>query len=152
MLNACLRDGGPGWRRRCAGNAVMKAGAKHPAAGAGTGTHGGRGRPGEMLRRTVVQWLEYTKPDGEWFHLPDAAPPAAVEARAVNAPGVKARVADLVFVLPGGRVGFIELGSEGRPKPTRRAFSERVRGLGARYAEAHSIEEVARILRTWGLL
>jgi len=130
----------------------MKAGAKHPAARAGTGTHGGRGRPGELLRRTVVQWLEYTKPDGEWFHLPDAAPPTGVEARAVNAPGVKASVADLVFVLPGGRVGFIELGSEGRPSATRRAFSERVRGLGARYAEAHSIEEVARILRTWGLL
>ena len=140
-----------------AGNAVMKAGATRPAAGAATGTHGGRGRPGEMLRRTVVQWLEYTKPDGEWFHLPDAAPPAGVEARAVNAPGtkarvVKARVADLVFVLPGGRVGFIELGSRARPSATRRAFSERVRGLGARYAEAHSIEEVARILRTWGLL
>ncbi len=135
-----------------AGNAVMKGGAKHPAARAGTGTSGGRRRPGEMLRRTVVQWLEYTKPDGEWFYLPDAAPPAGVEARAVNARGVKARVADLVFVLPGGRVGFIELGSEGRPSATRRAFSERVRGLGARYVEAHSIEEVARILRTWGLL
>ncbi len=129
-----------------AGNPVMKAGAKHPAARAGTGTPGGRGRPGKMLRRTVVQWLEYTKPDGEWFHLPDAAPPAG------EAPGVNARVADLVFVLPGGRVGFIELGSEGRPSAARRAFSERVRGLGARYAEAHSIEEVARILRTWGLL
>ena len=135
-----------------AGNAVMNARAKHPAARAGNGTHGGRGRPGGMLRSTVVQWLEYTKPDGEWFHLPDAAPPAGVEARAVNAPGVKARVADLVFVLPGGRVGFIGLGSEGRPSAARRAFSERVRGLGARYAEAHSIEEVARILRTWGLL
>ena len=135
-----------------AGNAVMKAGATHPAARAGTGTPGGRGRPGEMLRRTVVQWLEYTKPNGEWFHIPDAALPAGVEAHAANAPGVKARVADLVFVLPGGRVGFIELGSEGRPGAARRAFSERVRGLGARYAEAHSIEEVARILRTWGLL
>lgn len=128
-----------------AGNGVMKA-------GAATGTPGGRGRPGEMLRRTVVQWLEDTKPDGEWFHLPDAAPPAAVDGHAVNAPGVKARVADLVFVLPGGRAGFIELGSGGRPGAARRAFSERVRGLGARYAEAHSIEEVARILRTWGLL
>ncbi|MCZ6748793.1 MAG: VRR-NUC domain-containing protein [SAR324 cluster bacterium] len=135
-----------------AGNAVMKAGATHPAARAATGTPGGRARPGEMLRRTVVQWLEYTKPDGEWFHLPDAGPPAGVEGRAVNAPGVKARVADLVFVLPGGRVGFIELGSGDRPSAARRAFSERVRGLGARYAEAHSIEEVARILRTWGLL
>ena len=135
-----------------AGNAVMKAGATQPAARAATGPPGRRGRPGEMLRRTVVQWLGYTKPDGEWFHFPDAAPPAGVEARAVNAPGVKARVADLVFVLPGGRVGFIELGSKGRPSAARRAFSERVRGLGARYAEAHSIEEVARILRTWGLL
>ncbi len=125
-----------------AGNAVMKAGAKHPAARAGTGKPGGRGRPREMLRRTVVQWLEYTKPDGEWFHLPHAAPPA----------GVEARVADLVFVLPGGRAGFIELGSEGRPSAARRAFSEWVRGLGARYAEAHSIEEGTRILRTWGLL
>lgn len=133
-----------------AGNAVMKAGTRHPAARAATGTPGGRGRSGEMLRRTVVQWLEYTKPDGEWFHLPDAAPPAGVEGRAVKAPGVQALVAD--FVLPGGRVGFIELGSEGRPSATRRAFSERVRGLGARYAEAHSIEEVTRILRTWGLL
>lgn len=135
-----------------AGNAVMKAGATHPAARAGTGTPGGRGRPGEMLRRTVVQWLEYTKPDGEWFHIPDAALPAGVEAHAANAPGVKARVADLVFVLPGGRVGFIDLGSGGRPGAARRAFSETVRGLGARYAEAHSIEEVARTLRTWGLL
>lgn len=135
-----------------AGNPVMKAGATHPAAGAGTGTHGGRGRPGEMLRRAVVQWLGYAKPDGEWFPLPDAAPPAGVEARAASAAGVKARVADLVFVLPGGRVGFIGLGSGGRPGAARRRFSERVRGLGARYAEAHSIEEVARILRTWGLL
>ncbi len=98
-----------------AGNAVKKAGATHPAARAGTGTHGGRGRPGEMLRRTVVQWLEYTKPDGEWFHLRDAAPPDGVEARAVNAPGVKARVADLVFVLPGGRVGLCARGKEGGP-------------------------------------
>ncbi len=135
-----------------AGNAVMKDGAKRPSARRGPEVHGRRGLPGETLRRTVVQWLEYAKPDCEWFHVPDAGPSAGAGARAFNALGVKAGVADFVFVLPGGRVGFIDLRSEGRLSAARRAFSERVRGLGARYAEAHSIEEVAGILRTWGLL
>ncbi len=135
-----------------AGNAVMKAGAKPPPTGLGPEARVGRARRGETLRRTVAQWLEYTKPDCAWFNVPEAGPTAGTGARAINAPGVEAGVADLVFVLPGGRVGFIDLGTEGRPGAARRAFSERVRGLGARYAEAHSIEEVARILRTWGLL
>ena len=66
--------------------------------------------------------------------------------------GVLPGVADLVFVLPGGRVGFIELKvlEEGL-SDNQKAFHDNVRKLGASTTVARSIEGVQTILKSWGV-
>ena len=68
--------------------------------------------------------------------------------------GVLPGVADLVFVLKGGRVGFIELKApKGRATLTHTQidFGLNVTELGAFYDTARSIENVQRTLKSWGV-
>lgn len=68
--------------------------------------------------------------------------------------GVTPGVADLALVLPGGGAAFIELkapGREGATSPAQRAFAERCRKLGARWAEENSLEGVIARLEGWGV-
>ncbi len=63
--------------------------------------------PEELLHRSVIEWLEWQKPNCLWFHPYNSGYRTKAEAGIGKALGVLAGVADLVFVLPGGRVGFI---------------------------------------------
>ena len=66
--------------------------------------------------------------------------------------GTRPGVADLSFVLPGGRAAFIELKApKGRQSPEQKAFEADCTTNNAPYAVCRSIEEVAETLRGWGV-
>lgn len=115
-----------------------------------------RNRPEELLHRSVIEWLTWQKPNCLWFHPYNGGYRTKAEAGIGKALGVLGGVADLVFVLPGGRVGFIELKAPRPSKPylsaSQKAFYNDVHKLGAWYAVARSIEEVEGTLRAWGVL
>ena len=104
------------------------------------------------LHKNVVEWLLWQKPDCVWFHPYNGAYMSKATAGKGKALGVLPGVADLVFVLPGGRVGFIELKAPGRKLSDNQiAFVGAVVRLDAFYVMACSIEDVQRTLKAWGV-
>ena len=111
-----------------------------------------RNNPEEQLQRTIVEWLRWTKPNCVWFFVNNGARLSKAQAGIAKAMGVLPGVADLVFVLSGGRVGFIELKApKGLLTDKQIQFGLDVVALGAFYQTARSIEEVQGTLRTWGV-
>ena len=109
-----------------------------------------RNNPEYELHKAVIEWLAWVKPDCLYFHPYNGAFMSKATAGKGKAMGVLPGVADLVFVLPGGKVGFIELKAPGNYlTPKQKAFRYDVLRLGALYAYAHSHEEVVTTLRTW---
>ena len=108
--------------------------------------------PEELLHRSVIEWLGWVKPDVVFFHSYNGAYMSKATAGRGKAMGVLPGVADLVFVLPGGKVGFIELKvlEEGL-SDNQKAFHDNVRKLGASTTVARSIEGVQTILKSWGV-
>lgn len=105
------------------------------------------------LQKSVIQWLDLVKPAACWFHVPNESKAHVSHRKKLREMGVKAGVADLVFVLPGGKVGFIELKTlKGIASKKQRAFQGLVQYFGAPYELARSIDDMERILRDWGVL
>ena len=111
-----------------------------------------RDNPEEQLQRTVVAWLRWQKPDCVWYFVNNGARLSKAQAGKAIGMGVLPGVGDLVFVLLGGRVGFIELKAEAAYlSAVQRDFSTKVQALGAWYALARSIEDVEGTLKAWGV-
>lgn len=111
-----------------------------------------RNRPEEQLQCAVVEWLGWVKPDAIFFHPYNGAFMSKATAGKGKAMGVLPGVADLVFVLKGGRVGFIELKApKGLLSDSQIRFGLSVAALGADFGTARSIEDVQRLLKSWGV-
>jgi hypothetical protein len=107
----------------------------------------------DALQISVVQYLTLARPKCEFFHVPNQGRFPVQYRRKLARMGVKAGVADLLFILPGGRIGCIELKTDkGRQSPSQKDFERRMGELGTPYRVAHSIEEVCQSLREWGCL
>ena len=108
--------------------------------------------PEELLHRSVIEWLRWQKPDCVYFHPYNGAFMSKATAGKGKAMGVLPGVADLVFVLPGGRVGFIELKAKGESLgDNQKIFRADVRRLDAGYFVAWEIEDVRDVLKAWGV-
>jgi hypothetical protein len=71
--------------------------------------------------------------------------------RRMVAEGLTAGVADLCVLLPGGRVGWLELKTaKGRQSIAQKGFAARCRRLDHPYAVAHDFDEAVEILKSWG--
>lgn len=113
-----------------------------------------RNQPEYRLQYFVTQLLKlnaapgvvhYAVPNGEYRSKRTLAKLAGM--------GVRAGVADIAFVLPGGRAAFLELKSErGYPSAVQRQFRTDVEALGALYAVARTPDEAKDILGSWGVL
>ncbi len=109
-------------------------------------------RPGEVLQRSVVEYLLVTKPQCLWYHPPNGGGRSKAEAGIFKAMGTRAGVPDLAFVLPEGQAAFIELKAKGRRlSPAQIEFRAAAEGLGAKYAVCYSIDEIKDALETWGV-
>lgn len=111
-------------------------------------------RPEEDLQKIVVRFLQLACPEAVFFAVPNQKGTRKTwEQGLLKALGVRAGVADLVFVLPEGRVGFIELKApdNGRQSADQVEFEEDVRALGAPYLICRSLAEVEGALAAWGV-
>ena len=111
-------------------------------------------RPEQALQRAVVQHLAWrTRPDVLWFHIPNGGLRSKAEAAIMKGLGTKPGVADLAFVLPGGRAAFLELKSgKGVLSEAQKAFRQSCIAAGAGWAMARNIDEALSVLDAWKLL
>lgn len=108
-------------------------------------------RPEQELQKSVVEYLELAKPRCIWFHVPNGGARSKTEAAIMKGLGVKAGVADLIFLWK-DRCSFIELKTEkGRISKAQVAFMEECGEYGIGYVTCHSLEEVFFWLKTWDI-
>lgn len=113
-----------------------------------------RNQPEYRLQYYTTQLLGFEAMPGiVWFAVPNGEYRSKRTLAKLKGMGVRAGVADLTFVLPGGRAAFLELKSEkGYPSAVQRQFRVDAEAAGALYAIAKSPEEVRAILKEWGVL
>lgn len=106
-----------------------------------------------QLHIAVADYLKLALPaEVIWFHPANGEKRDLRSAAKLKAMGVKAGVADLIFALPGGRFGAIELkAGVGRPSEAQNAFALACADIGAAYGLCRSLNSVACVLASWGV-
>jgi hypothetical protein len=90
-----------------------------------------------------------------WFAVPNAARRSMNLAAKMRAEGMKAGVADLVFIAPPhGRAFFLEMKKEkgGRRSDAQLLFAREIKEAGASHEFADGFAQAVAILEGWGLL
>lgn len=108
----------------------------------------------EQLQRAVINFLKVAVTDADcvYFHVPNGEYRSKATAGRLKAMGVRRGAPDLVFLLPGGQVGLIELkASRGRLTQHQVDFMEAACALGAEYVVARSVYDVVETLRGWNV-
>lgn len=103
----------------------------------------------------AVQLLQFNAAPGViYFHVPNEGRRAPRTGAFQKRLGLLPGVADLVIVLPGGAVCFLELKREvgGVLSENQRAFRDLCEANGTPYEVATTPEEVESVLRGWGAL
>jgi hypothetical protein len=106
------------------------------------------------LQYFVTQLLKFNAAKGVIFYaVPNGEYRSKRTLAKLKGMGVRAGVADIALVLPGGKAAFLELKSlRGYPSPAQRVFRADVEATGALYAIARTREEATLILAEWGAL
>lgn len=111
-----------------------------------------RKHPEDDLAMAVADFISFAAPDLLWWHTPNGGKRAAREAMRLSRMGVLPGVADLCFVLPSGKVAFIELKVESSyQSPAQKAFQNDVEARGCPYVVCRSIDDVRVTLEDWGV-
>jgi hypothetical protein len=110
-------------------------------------------RPEDQIQRSVVEHLRCRGARGAvWWHVPNGGARRKAEAAILKGLGVRAGVADLVF-LHHGKFFALELKSpSGRSTAAQIAFRNEINAAGGFAAEAMGIDAAIRCLESWGLL
>ncbi len=105
------------------------------------------------LQISVIEYLGIVKPKAFYFHVPNGGVMHVSHKIKLKRMGIQPGVADLLFILPGGQLGAIELKlPKGRQSPGQKTFEGVCGDYDVPYVIAHSIEEVAQTLRDWGCI
>jgi hypothetical protein len=112
---------------------------------------------GPSEHKIQVQLMDYlvyaARPDIYYFAIPNQANRHIRNAVKMKAEGVRSGVADLCFMLPQGRVAWLEMKKPGGSlSPTQRQFREVCHSLGHQWGTAKSIEEALELLTQWDAL
>ncbi len=112
-----------------------------------------RSRPEQFLQRAVCAHLKVRGVPGlVWFHPPNGGKRSPIEAAIMNGLGVRAGVADLIF-LHVGIAYALELKAEGgRQTESQMRFLADWNAAGGFGAVAHGLDAALRILEAWKLL
>jgi hypothetical protein len=93
------------------------------------------------------------KPEIFYFAIPNQSNRHIFSASKMKAEGVRSGVADLCFMLPAGRVGWLEMKTQsGTLSATQKVFRDRALALGHFWAMARSVDEALPVLTEWGVL
>jgi hypothetical protein len=107
------------------------------------------------IQAALVEHLRWRLVPGVvWYAVPNGEKRDIVTARRLKKLGVRAGVADVAFVLPGGAAAYLELkaGKDGCQSPEQKQFEADVTAAGARYALARTIDDALSILLEWGAI
>jgi|TARA_Y100000310_G_scaffold340907_1_gene438271 hypothetical protein len=111
-----------------------------------------RKHPEQDLQRVCADWLQILENQGKlaFFHPPNGGWRSKVEAAIFTSLGVKPGVSDLCILMPGGRVGFIELKARAEtPTDKQLDFMEKCQLLGIPTAVCWKFEQVEDVVRGW---
>lgn len=101
--------------------------------------------PEAFIQKDCVTWFRKYHKNELCFSVPNEA--AYSRASHYKELGMLKGVADLVCVLKGGRVVFVEFKSEtGSQKPEQRAFETKIKRLGFEYHVVRSLEGFKNII------
>lgn len=107
------------------------------------------------IQESLVEHLEWRLARGVvWYAVPNGEKRDKITASRLKRLGVRAGVADVAFVLPGGTAAYLELkaGKKGRQSDEQKQFQADVVAAGARYALARTLDDALSILLEWGAI
>lgn len=108
--------------------------------------------PEDRLQASMVQWLDLVAPGLIYLHIPNGGSRNAWEARKLKAMGVRAGAPDLEFLLPDGRVLWVEVKVPGgRMQDSQTALHPRMADVGHQVHIARSIDDLRAILVAAGV-
>lgn len=107
-----------------------------------------------VIQCRLIDYLVYAaKPEVYYFAIPNQGNRHIYNATKMKAEGVRAGVADLCFMLPGGTVGWLEMKKpSGSLSDPQKQFRERCALLGHKWALAKSVDEAIEVLTKWDAL
>lgn len=107
-----------------------------------------------LIQVRLMNELEAKAAPGVYvFAVPNQGNRSKNNAMKMRAEGLRAGVADLVVMMPGGRTAFLEMKKDGgRLSPPQKAFRAVCTLLGHPWAVAYSVDEALVYLRAWGAL
>jgi hypothetical protein len=110
--------------------------------------------PELAIHEAIVDALKVLlKPGILYWHTPNEGERDDAYAYRLKRMGVLAGVPDLLFIMPGGRVAFIEVKTpEGTLSLAQKAFRDSAIASGCQYAVAISVTDALRTLQEWGCL
>ena len=103
------------------------------------------------IQADIVKFLLPYRKAGklDFFSVPNEAAANPIRQGQLIAMGLRPGVSDLVLMLPGGRVIFVEVKNEsGIQSPAQIAFEQKCHELGFEYVLVRSVDEVRRIIET----
>jgi len=106
------------------------------------------------IQCSLVRYLtENARPEIFWATVPNGGLRNQRVAQKLKAEGLKPGVADMFFMLPHGRVAWLELKTRtGQLSDHQHGFKTRCRELGHLWAMARSVEEAIPHLAAWNVL
>lgn len=91
--------------------------------------------------------------DLHWFAIPNGGHRHIRQASKLKAEGVRRGTPDLCFMLPAGKVGWLEMKTvKGQLSPEQKRFRDIAQQLGHLWAMAKSVDDAIRVLTEWQVL
>ena len=108
-------------------------------------------RPEQVIQRQVVAYLTILERQGKlWFTHIGHGGGGRVRGAILRGLGLKAGVADLMILLPGGRAHFLELKAPGgKMSPKQIDFCDSCNRLGFSYYVADSLDVAKTMVDVW---
>jgi len=106
------------------------------------------------LQAGLIQYLKlHARTDVHYFAIPNAAKRSWRDAAKMKAEGLRAGVADLCFMMSGGRVAWLELKIDNEKQTAEQVMFETICNvLGHPYMVARTFDTAVAILRSWRIL
>ena len=111
-------------------------------------------RPEHKIQSALMDYLVLAgRRDLHWFAIPNGEHRHIRAAMRLKAEGVRRGVPDLCFMLPQGRVAWLEMKApNGRLSPDQKVFRDLAKSLDHLWDTASSVDDAIVILSKWGVL
>lgn len=114
-------------------------------------------KPHASEHKIQVALMDYLsiagRKDLHWFAIPNGEKRHIAVASRLKAEGVRRGSPDVVFLLEGGRVAWLEMkAAKGSLKPEQKEFRDKALALGHLWGVARNVDEAIVHLTEWGVL